>query len=103
MRSCYIPGIMLATLWPHIPAIQKLTNKLTNKNKRKANISRLRYAEFLVFSFLEECWQATLLPNHIPAILIMLTRLIRIGEEPQSFFFGALILVCIIPCSIVKH
>ena len=88
MRSFYISGIMLATLWPHIPAIQKLTNKLTNKNQRKANVSPLRYAEFLqYFFFLEECWQATLLPNHIPAILIKLTRLIRIGEESQSFFF----------------
>ena len=52
----FLEESLQATLLPHIPAIQKLTNKLTNKNEPSAE-------------FLEESVQATLLPNP-PAIYI---------------------------------
>ena len=56
----FLEESLQATLLPHIPAIQKLTHKLSNKNQRRAE-------------FLEESMQATLLP-HPPAIYIYTYR-----------------------------
>ena len=56
----FLEESLQATLLPHIPAIQKLTHKLTHKNQRRAE-------------FLEESMQATLLP-HPPAIYIYTYR-----------------------------
>ncbi len=57
----FLEESLQATILPHIPAMQKLTNKLTNKNQLRAK-------------FLEESVQATLLP-HRPAIQQLTNKL----------------------------